>query len=102
MKLIQECYGLGLRRVSCPINQKPYPDWIDRNYKFPLGYKIPEFSIFSRDYYQFTIEHIGRFTVQCGEASTNVFLKLRLFANSFTWYINLPPNSVYSWQEMEL
>lgn len=34
------------------------------------------------------------------------FIKLRMFPNSltittFTWYINLPPNSIRSWQNME-
>ncbi|OMO99378.1 reverse transcriptase [Corchorus capsularis] len=52
-----------------------------------------------------TVEHLGRFPIQCGEANTG-FQKLRLFPNSltgvaFTWYINLPPNSVTTWEEME-
>lgn len=52
------------------------------------------------------MEHVGRFTVQCGEASTNPYLKQRLFPNSlrgsaFSWYIGLPANSVQSWAEIE-
>ncbi|GAV69824.1 hypothetical protein CFOL_v3_13325, partial [Cephalotus follicularis] len=51
---------------------------IDRSYESSRGYKVPEFSLFIRDYYESTIGHVGRFTVQCGEASTNDFIKLRL------------------------
>ncbi|XP_058189459.1 uncharacterized protein LOC131307061 [Rhododendron vialii] len=55
---------------------------------------------------QSTVEHIARFQVQCGEAGTIDGLKLRLFPNSligttFTWYINLPPNSVQTWAQLE-
>ncbi|KAF7150804.1 hypothetical protein RHSIM_Rhsim02G0050900 [Rhododendron simsii] len=40
------------------------------------------------------------------EAGTNDKLKLRLFPNSltataFTWYINLPPNSIQTWAQIE-
>ncbi|GAV79006.1 hypothetical protein CFOL_v3_22471 [Cephalotus follicularis] len=35
MEIVQECYGLGLRRVGRPIYQKPYPYWIDKNYELP-------------------------------------------------------------------
>ena len=50
------------------------------------------------------MEHIGRFTLQCGEV--NEFHKLRLFHGSllgvaFFWYVTLPANSVESWQQME-
>ncbi|KAF3440708.1 hypothetical protein FNV43_RR18994 [Rhamnella rubrinervis] len=44
--------------------------------------------------------------IDCGEAAANDFLKLKHFANSptssaFTWFINLPANSIHTWQEME-
>ncbi|CAL8112901.1 unnamed protein product [Prunus armeniaca] len=52
-----------------------------------------------------SIEHIGRFTSQCGEADSDA-QKLRLFDHSltgaaFSWFINLPPNSVRDWSDME-
>ncbi|CAL2228678.1 unnamed protein product [Prunus armeniaca] len=52
-----------------------------------------------------SIEHIGRFTAQCGEADSDA-QKLRLFVHSltnaaFSWFINLPPNSVRDWSNME-
>lgn len=67
----------------------------------PRGFKVSEFTIFSRENDQSTIEHIGHFMMQCGEASSND-LKLRLFGNSligttFSWHINLPADSIHSW-----
>ncbi|CAL9028627.1 unnamed protein product, partial [Prunus brigantina] len=52
-----------------------------------------------------SIEHIGRFTAQCGEADSDAH-RLRLFVHSltgaaFSWFINLPPNSVRDWSDME-
>lgn len=63
----------------------------------PWGYKVREFVLISGEENKSTIEDIARFTVQCGEAGADDYLKLRLFANSltksaFTWYMNLPPN----------
>ena len=58
-----------------------------------------EFVLISGEENKSTIEDIARFTVQCGEAGADDYLKLRLFANSltksaFTWYMNLPPNKI--------
>ncbi|XP_059630882.1 uncharacterized protein LOC132273822 [Cornus florida] len=103
--LIQETYRPTPRRVGRLTYRKPYPDYIDR-YEFPRGYKVPNFVTFSGEDSTSTIEHIGQFTIQCGEVGANEFLKLRLFANSltgitFSWYISLPANSVYTWQQLE-
>ena len=55
---------------------------------------------------QSTIEHIGKFTLQCREVRNNDVLKLRLFLHSlskttFTWFINLLAISIHTWVEME-
>ncbi|GKV03063.1 hypothetical protein SLEP1_g15430 [Rubroshorea leprosula] len=104
--LVQETYGPALRPLVRPSYHKPYPDYIDRDNPFPRGFKMPEFTLFSRDTSQSTIEHIGRFTIQCGEASGDDFLKLRLFPSSLTgtaltWYLSLPQNFVFTWRQME-
>ena len=63
---------------------------------------MPEFVLFSGEEKKSTIEHIARFSVQCGEARSKDYLKLRLFAHSPTnsalpWYINnIPTNSINS------
>ena len=107
--VVQELYGPGLRQVGRPEFHKPYPDVIDRDNPYPRGYRVPEFSLFSGENGQSTLEHIAHFTIQCGElANFENFsnFKLRLFPNSltgnaFTWYATLPRNSVLTWQEME-
>lgn len=60
---------------------KPYTKWYDQAYELPRGYKIPKFSRFSGDDGILIVEHIGQFLDQCGEASVNYILKLRLFVN---------------------
>ncbi|XP_062014224.1 uncharacterized protein LOC133730694 [Rosa rugosa] len=102
--LVEDLMGVLPRRVERPSYAKLYPAYIDTT-SYPAGYRIPSFTLFSGDAYQCTVEHIGRFTAQYGEASSDDN-KLRLFVHSltgpvFTWFINLPPNSVNSWREME-
>ncbi|GKV20245.1 hypothetical protein SLEP1_g30401 [Rubroshorea leprosula] len=104
--MVQEAYGPVLRPLVRPAYRKPYPDFIDQENPFPRGFKVPEFTLFSGDGGYSTIEHIGRFTIQCGEASGDENLKLRLFPSSLTstaltWYLSLPQNSVYTWRQME-
>ncbi|XP_059624662.1 uncharacterized protein LOC132267524 [Cornus florida] len=103
--LLTEEYGLELRGAGRPIYRTPYLEVVDQ-VEFPRGYKVPDFITFSGEGNQSTVEHIGRFTVQCGEASVSPWLKLRLFPNSltgaaFSWYIRLPPHSVFNWPQME-
>ena len=105
INLIHEVCGPLTRGVPTPVYRKPYLDWIDR-VKLPKGFKFPTFSLCTGDGSQFTAEHIAKFTSQCAKAGTNEFLKLRPFANSltdtaFTWFINLAPNSVHNWTQME-
>ena len=112
--LVRTSTSLSSRPLSCvlclvhlrPTARKAYPDWIDRVHQFPKGYKVPEFVLFSGEEKKSTIEHIARFSVQCGEARSKDYLKLRLFANSLTksafpWYMNIPPNSINSWYDLE-
>ncbi|GKU97768.1 hypothetical protein SLEP1_g10860 [Rubroshorea leprosula] len=82
--LVQETYGPALRPLVHPAYRKPYPDVIDHENPSPRGFKVPEFTLFSGEVGQSTIEHIGRFTIQCGEASGDDNLKLRLFPSSLT------------------
>ncbi|OMO96147.1 reverse transcriptase [Corchorus capsularis] len=94
------------RKVGRPSFHKPYPEEYDRLHPLPRKYKVPDFSsFFGTSIEKTTLEHIARFTLQCGEANLG-YHKLRLFPNSltgaaFTWYINLPPNLVRTWEDME-
>ena len=106
---VHELYGLGLRQIGRSGFYKPYPKMIDKENPYPRGYRIPDFSLLSGEDSQSTLEHVARFTVQCGELANYkdfYHFKLILFPNSltratFTWYTTLPRNSIQSWQEME-
>ncbi|CAL2271991.1 unnamed protein product [Prunus armeniaca] len=96
--------GLAHRRPEVPKYTKPYLPEIDR-ITLPRNYRLPEFILFSGDGQTSSIKHIGRFTAQCGEADSDA-QRLRLFVHSltgaaFSWFINLPPNSVRDWFDME-
>jgi hypothetical protein len=53
-----------------------------------------------------TLEHVGQFILQCGEASANDALKLRMFplslsGTAFTWFTSLTSNSIFTWVQLE-
>ena len=47
---VQELYGQGLRKADRPKFYMPYLEIIDRENPYPMGYRIPDFSLFSREY----------------------------------------------------
>jgi hypothetical protein len=97
--ILHESFGIepkGRGRVY----QKPYPDYYDQ-LLYPRGYRVPEFSKFSWEDGKTTFEHVGQFILQCGEASVNNALKLRMFplslsGTAFTWFTSLAPNSIFT------
>jgi hypothetical protein len=87
------------------VSQKLYPDYYDQLH-YPRGYRVPEFSKFSGEDGKTTIEHVGQFILQCGEASANDALKLRMFplllsGIAFTWFTSLASNSIFTWAQLE-
>jgi hypothetical protein len=53
-----------------------------------------------------TLEHVGQFILQCGEASTNDTLKMRMFplslsGTTFTWFNYLVHNSIFTCAQLE-
>ncbi|KAM1894845.1 hypothetical protein ACFX13_043700 [Malus domestica] len=81
----------------------PYPAYVEQ-FEYPRGFKIPDFNLFVRESSLSSLEHVARFTAQCGDVNSD-FHKLQLFNfslidSAFAWYINLPPNSVQSWEEL--
>ncbi|CAL2229303.1 unnamed protein product [Prunus armeniaca] len=98
-RMIREMMEPEGRRGERPTYRKPYPTYIDQ---IPLspGFKVPNFTLFNgEDPHASSVEHIGRFSVQCIAIENNPILKLRLFGNSlsgqaFTWYTNISTNSI--------
>jgi hypothetical protein len=81
------------------ICQKLYPDYYDQ-LPYPRGYRVSEFAKFSGEDGKTILEHVGQFILQCGEASANDTLKLRMFplslsGTAFTWFTSLAPNSIF-------
>ena len=60
---VQELYGLGIRQIGHLEFYKSYLKAIKRENPYSMGYRIPGFSLFSREDGQSTLEHVARFTV---------------------------------------
>ena len=106
VKIIREHLGAAFKASPRPYYQRLYPDYIDQMFEFPPTFKLPNFTLFSGVDKQTTLEHMARFTSQCGEISNADMLMLRIFSSSltgpfFTWYVNLPVGSIQTWQDME-
>jgi hypothetical protein len=87
------------------VYHKPYNDYHDQ-LPYPRGYRVPEFSKFSGEDGNITLEHVGQFILQCAEASANDALKLRMFPLSlsdttFTSFTSLPPKYIFTWPQLE-
>jgi hypothetical protein len=87
------------------VYQKPYPDYYDQ-LPYPRGYRVPEFSNFSGEDDKIILEHVGQFILQCGEASANNAIKLRMFplswsGTTFTWFTSLAPTYIFTWAQLE-
>jgi hypothetical protein len=79
-----------------------YPNYYDQ-LPYPRGYKV---SKFSGEDGKTTLEHVGQFILQCGEASANNALKLRMFplslsSTAFTLFTSFTPNSIFTWDQLE-
>jgi hypothetical protein len=102
--ILHELFGIesnGRGRVY----EKLYPDYYDQ-LPYPNGYRVPEFSKFSGEDGKPTLEHVGQFIFQYGEASANDTLKLRIFPLSlydtaFTWFNSIAHNSIFTWAQLE-
>jgi hypothetical protein len=87
------------------VYQKPYPGYYNQ-LPCPRGCRVSEFSKFSGEDCKTTLEHVGQFVLQCGEASANDVLKLRMFplllsGTAFIWFTSLAPNSFFTQLEQK-
>jgi hypothetical protein len=65
------------------VYKKLYPDYYDQLH-YSRGYRFLEFAKFSEEDDKTTLEHVDQFILQCGEASANDALKLRMFPLSLS------------------
>ncbi|XP_051127339.1 uncharacterized protein LOC127248840 [Andrographis paniculata] len=99
-------FGMNPQTVNRPAYQKPFPERIINEHPLPRNYRPPNFHSFSGEDGASTIEHVGRFTAQLGEVGNNSFYKLQLFGLSltrtvFSWFANLPPGQLQTWESLE-
>ena len=86
--------------------RSPYPEWYN-SVALPPRVKVPtDFIKFSGLDDTSTVEHISRYLIQLGEASTDNAWRIRYFPLSltgpaFTWFSSLPPNSIGTWEDLE-
>ncbi|XP_012837904.1 PREDICTED: uncharacterized protein LOC105958447 [Erythranthe guttata] len=98
---IKAQYG-GPSQVS-PMYSKPYTKRIDA-LRMPVGYQPPKLQQF--DGKGNPKQHIAHFIETCNNAGTNGDLLVKQFVrslkgNAFDWYVDLEPESINSWEEME-
>jgi hypothetical protein len=102
--ILHESFGIEPKGGGC-VYQKPYLYYYDQ-LPYPRSYRVPEFSMFSGEDGKTTLEHVGQFLLQCGEASANDALKLRMFPLSLSgtaiiWFTSIAPNSIFTWAQLE-
>ena len=103
-EVMREQFGLRPKQQSA-MYITPYPPIYDQ-IPLPHKYKIPDFTKFSGQGDVSTVEHINRFILQCGEATNQDPLRVRLFSlslsrSAFAWFTTLPANSILYWADLE-
>ena len=69
MKIFRQTFSIE-PKAKCQTYQRPYPENYDY-VAYPQGFKILEFVKFTGDDSRTTLEHIGQFIIQYGEACTS-------------------------------
>ncbi|XP_057755588.1 uncharacterized protein LOC130974749 [Arachis stenosperma] len=62
---------------------------------------------FAEEVGESTTEHVARYFVEIGNLANNENLKMKIFPlsltkNAFTWFSNLRPNSITTWNQLEI
>jgi hypothetical protein len=102
--ILRESFGIESKGRG-RIYQESYPYYYDQ-LPYHRGYRVPKFSKFSEEDGKTTLEHVGQFILQCGEASANDVLKLKIFplsmsGTAFTWFTSFVRNSIFTWAQLE-
>jgi hypothetical protein len=103
--ILREFFGIEPKGRGC-VYQKLYLDYYNQLHYPRIIYRVHEFSKFSGADGKTTLEHVGQFILQCGEASANDALKLRmshlsLSGTTFTWFTSLAPSLIFTWAQLE-
>ena len=82
---------------------KPYTKRID-SLRMPVSYQPPKFQLFNGK--GNSKQHVTHIVETCNNAGTNGDLLVKQFVhslqwNTFDWYIDLAPECIDSWDQME-
>jgi hypothetical protein len=103
--VLQNQFGLKPKNQG-HVYTPPFPEWYN-SVALPHRVKAPaDFTKFSGQDDTSTVEHIARYLMQLGEASTDETFRIRYFplsltGPSFTWFTSLPAQSICSWKDLE-
>lgn len=91
--------------TNVKVYKKPYPEQYDA-VPYPRGYKVPDFPKFNGEDGRTTLEHVGQFLAQLGEAGSYDAYKIRMFplslsGTAFSWFSTLAPDSIHTWSQLE-
>ncbi|XP_050878112.1 uncharacterized protein LOC127081926 [Lathyrus oleraceus] len=100
--MVRNGVNFGLRRPNYTSPLAEYVLQTDAH----LRTKIPKFTKFVGDTTDSIVEHVARYLIEAGDMSNNENLRMKFFPSSltknfFTWFITLPQNSIYSWNQLE-
>ncbi|XP_050897405.1 probable protein phosphatase 2C 51 [Lathyrus oleraceus] len=71
-----------------------------------MGWKVPDFTKFSGDTNESTVEHVARYQSKADNLANNENLKTKYFPNDLTknvfmWLNTLPPQFIFNWNQLE-
>jgi hypothetical protein len=103
--MMQNQFGLK-PKMQGPAYTPPFPEWYYKVILPPRVKPPTEFTKFSGQDDTSTVEHIARYLMQLGEASSEEAFRVRYFPMSLTgpafqWFTSLPPQLVGTWRELE-
>jgi hypothetical protein len=98
--VLQNQFGLKPKNQG-NVYTPPFPKWYHRVTLSNRVKVLADFTKFSGQDDTSTVEHIARYLMQLGEASTDEAFRIRYFPLSltgpaFTWFTSLPAHSICS------
>jgi len=100
--LAQNGFNMGLHRLNFVSALSEYVLMSE----LPRNWNFPKFTKFVGETNQSTVEHIARYLMEAGDIANDENLKMKYFPssltkNTLTGFTTLPPQSIFSWNQLE-
>ncbi|XP_015939957.1 uncharacterized protein LOC107465492 [Arachis duranensis] len=98
--------GLNVGFMNQPHFMSAFPQVVQMA-EVPRGVKNPKITTkFAEEVRESTTEHVARYLVEIGNLANDENLKIKFFPssltkNAFTWFLNIRPNSITTWNQLE-